>query len=178
MATRRKKKYNNHEDYVKYQEEKRKQEENMQPKDRELLESFRETAALNNTRYNKQYTEKRVNTIPPSILDESTHKKSVEINSRKAAYHEKSHCYDLNAYATLVASGIDKEDAKEILKFFYTDIIDDLHENEPQFKKNNVSTTTANTQRNVSTTIQRNNTYVPSTAVRYVPKKPYSRPQY
>lgn len=146
MPIKRKKKYKNHEEYLKYKEEKRKQEESMNDSDKELLKSFRETSNMNRGYYNnnnKKYNNYKNNNQDNSrrVYNNSSNteenKPKVEYDSRKAAYHEKSHCYDLNAYATLVASGIKPEEAKKILIYFYTDIIDELHKNEPQFKKSN-----------------------------------------
>lgn len=86
----------------------------------------------------------RTNKIPREILPEresQPHKKII-YDSRKASYYEKAHRYDLMAYAQLLCNHFSKEEAKEALKYFYTDIIDYIHQDEPQFytKKTNTST--------------------------------------
>lgn len=92
----------------------------------------------------KPYTRNR---YPAELVPEKEYNR-IEINSRKAAYHEKAHNYDLNAYTNLIASGKSKEEAIELLKYFYENI-DILHKNEPRFQKNGTSTivTNSNNQR-------------------------------
>lgn len=98
------------------------------------------------------------NRYPSELIPEeiNNHNDKSIYDSRKAAYHEKSHNYDLNAFATLVSSGKTKEEAIETLEYFYQNI-DRLHVNEPKFRKNQVSNSNRNTR--VGRT---NNTYMRS----------------